>query len=119
VGPDGPVPDHHLELIFYPRRDERKPNRFVQGGREGPAGHPPNRLPIRLHGMVVARDPTPLQLEADELLTQPFLLLALEGFLADKLLLLVQVDGEADASLQRGGLGVQLVAVETHPGLEP
>src|SRR3712207_8060403 len=39
--------------------------------------------------------------------------------LPDKFLLLVQVDGETDAGLQRGRLGVELVAVEAHPGFEP
>src|SRR5829696_5301886 len=119
MGLDGPVPDHHLEPIFYPRRDERKPYRPVQRRRESTAGDAPHGLVLHLDRMVVARDAPPLHLEADELLSQPLLLLLFQSVLADELLLLVQVDGEADAGLERRRLGVELVAVEAHPGLEP
>ena len=119
MGLDWPLPDHHLEPIFHPGRDERKPYRPVQRRGEGPAGDAPHGLVLHPHGVVVARDAPPLHLEADELLAEALLFLSSQRVLADELLLLVQVDGEADAGLEGGGLGVELVAVEAHPGLEP
>src|SRR5215212_9589264 len=44
VGLDGPGPDHHLEPIFYPGRDERKPYGLAQRRRQRPAGHAPDVL---------------------------------------------------------------------------
>src|SRR5215210_424765 len=68
VGLDGPVPDHHLEPIFYSRRDERKPYGLAQRRGQCPAGHAPDILCFHFHGVVVACDAPPPHLEADELL---------------------------------------------------
>src|SRR5215211_1080568 len=118
VGLDGPIPDHHLEPIFHSRRDERKSYGLVEGRREGPAGHVSHGLILHPHRVIVARDAPPLHLEADQLLAEPLFFLFAECILADELLLLVQVDGEADARLQGRRLRVELLAVEAHPGLE-
>src|SRR5215210_7715148 len=68
--------------------------------------------------IAVACDPTPLHLEANELLAQPLGVLEQERPLPDKPLLLVQMHRKRDAGLQRRGLCVELVPVEAHPGLE-
>src|SRR4051812_5508991 len=61
---------------------------------------------------------TPFHLETDELFTQPFGVLEQERPLPDKPLLLVQVNRETDARLQRRGLGVELVPIEAHACFE-
>src|SRR5688572_13855324 len=68
--------------------------------------------------VAVACDPTPLHLEADELLAQPLGVLQQERPLPDKPLLLIQVHREGDTSFERCSLRIELVPVETHPRFE-
>src|SRR5215212_9008398 len=72
---DETVPDYHLELVFDVGLDEREPYGLVQGWREGPASDVPDQLSVHRDRVAVARDPSPLDLEAGEPLSQALLAL--------------------------------------------
>ena len=93
------VPYHDLEPIFHPWVYERKSYRPVEGGRLGAARDLAGDLGPAGHVVAVAGDPTPLHLEADELLAQPPGILEQERPLPDEPRLLVQMHREADAGL--------------------
>ena len=66
----------------------------------------------------MARYAAPRHLEADELLIQPFEVLAQQRGLPNKARLFGEMDREANTGLQRARLRIEFVAVKTHPGLQ-
>src|SRR5918992_3403097 len=109
---------HDLEPIFDPWIYERKAYRLLEGGRLGAASDLTDDLSPAGYMVAVACDPTPLHLEADELLAQALGVFEQERPLPDKTRLLVEVHREGDAGFQRRGLRIELVPVETHPCFE-
>src|SRR5215217_8029952 len=112
------IPYHDLEPIIHFWIYERKSYRPVQSGRLGAASDLTDDLGPARYMVAVACDPTPLHLEADELLAQPLGVLEQERPLPDKTRLLVEVHREGDAGFERRGLRVELVSVEAHPCFE-
>src|SRR5215218_11073122 len=112
------IPYHDLEPIIHFWIYERKSYRPVQSGRLGAASDLTDDLGLARYMVAVACDPTPLHLEADELLAQPLGVFEQVRPLPDKTLLLVEVHREGDAGFEGRGLCIELVAVEAHPRCE-